>query len=169
MEGGLRPSATWTGLSRASGEACGPAWTLAKPGRGRALAAEGFALPSPAGRVVEMWGRLTKQVRPRPSPSAPLGPVGGQSCGSGASDWQGRAGRGAESRGAAGGGGAGRSSLQPGPLRSAQPAPRKLSYAVLCDPETWRLRDPGPGLLRLHSAQRPGQHVEVMAEDHGSS
>lgn len=98
-----------------------------------------------AGRVVEMWGRLTKQVRPRPSPSTPAGARGRAELLQPGLRLAGQGrpgGRGAESRGAAGGGGAGGSSLQPGPLPSAQPAPRKLSYGrtgspMPCDPETW--------------------------------
>lgn len=110
---------SWTGGSRAGGEACGPAWTPAKPGQERALA----ALPSPARRVVEMWGRLTKQVRPRPSPSAPAGARGRAELRLPGLRLAGKGrpgGPGAESRGAAGG--AEPAGALSSPARSARPS-----------------------------------------------
>lgn len=122
-----------------------------------------------AGRVVEMWGRLTKQVRPRPSPSAPAGARGRAELLQPGLRLAGQGrpgGPGAESRGAAG--------ARSSPVRSPRPSRPHGNFptaelAAQC-PATRRLGDyPGPGLLRLHSSRRPGQHVEVMAVDRGSS
>lgn len=129
-------------LSRARGEACGPAWTPANPGRGRALA----ALPSPARRLVEMWGRLTKQVRPRPSPSAPAGARGRAELwlrGLRLAGKDGSGGRGAKSRGAAGG--AEPAGARSSPACSARPCPPHGNFPAaelaVQNPETRSLGD----------------------------